>query len=189
MGILFFHARIQHMKIFVCNICGEVYLGQDVPPSCPFCGVSPAQLKLAHDWDDSNAGLVLSEKSRLNLEAALKLELSNTAFYAAAAAKLTNKEAAKMFKGLFKVEREHASVFKKLLKSESAPAMEEDCPADPAECLEESRKRELRAVEFYAKALSESVEARVREVFEAIMNVEKDHIALDEEMKKKFEAA
>jgi rubrerythrin len=175
------------MKIFVCNICGEVYIGTGMPPSCPFCGVSPKQLKLAYDWEDSNAGVVLSEKSRQNLEAALQLELSNTAFYFCAAEKLANKETAEMFKGLAKVEREHASVFGKLLKLEKLPEVKEECPGDPAECIEESFRRENRAVDFYAKALGESAEARVREVFEAIMNVERDHIALDEEMKKKFE--
>jgi len=163
-------------------------LGRSIPPSCPFCGVAPAQMKLAHNWEDSNAGLVISEKSGQNLEKALKLELSNAAFYLAAANKLANKEAAKMFKGLFKVEREHASVFSKLLKLENVPEVKEDCPSGPEECIKESYKRENKAVIFYAKALSEAIEARVREIFEAIMNVEKDHVALDEEMKKKFEA-
>lgn len=175
------------MKIYVCNICGEVYLGPGNPPTCPFCGVAAVQMKLAHNWEDGNIGLVISEKSLQNLEKALKLELSNTAFYLAAANKLDNKEAAKMFKGLFKVEREHASVFKKLLKMETMPEVKEDCPSDPEECIKESYKRETRAVAFYAKALSEATETRIREVLEAIMNVEKDHIVLDEEMKKKFE--
>ncbi|HTX87138.1 MAG TPA: ferritin family protein [Candidatus Nanoarchaeia archaeon] len=175
------------MKIYVCNICGEVYLGTNLPPSCPFCGVTAKQLRFAHDWEDGNVGVVLSEKSKKNLEEALRLELSNTAFYFCAADKLTNKEASKMFKGLAKVEREHASVFRKLLKLESVPEIKEECPADPADCIEQSYQRETRAVAFYSKALAEASEARIREVFEAIMNVEKDHIALDEEMKKKFE--
>ncbi len=175
------------MKIFVCNICGEVYLGKEKPASCPFCGVAAEQLKFAHDWEDENIGVAVSEKSRKNLEDALQLELSNTAFYFCAADKLTNKEAAKMFKGLAKVEREHASVFRKLLKLATTPEVKEDCPADPADCIEDSYRRENHAVEFYSRALAEATEARVREVFEAIMNVEKDHIALDEEMKKKFE--
>ncbi|MDD5528056.1 MAG: ferritin family protein [Patescibacteria group bacterium] len=175
------------MKIFVCSICGEVYLGRAMPASCPFCGVTARYLKFAHDWEDVNAGVILSEKSRKNLEEAMQLELSNTAFYFCAADKLTNKEASKMFKGLAKVEREHASIFRKLLKMESASEFKEECPADPADCIEQSYQREVRAVAFYARALTEATEARIREVFEAIMNVEKDHIALDEEMKKKFE--
>ncbi|HTW96600.1 MAG TPA: ferritin family protein [Candidatus Methylomirabilis sp.] len=175
------------MKIFVCKICGEVYLGPAYPASCPFCGVAARYLKFAHDWEDGNIGVVLTEKSRKNLEDALQLELSNTAFYFCAADKLANKEASKMFKGLAKVEREHASVFRKLLGMNSTPEIKEDCPADPSDCIEQSYQRETRAVSFYLKALGEATEARVREVFEAIMNVEKDHIALDEEMKKKFE--
>lgn len=175
------------MKIYVCNICGEVYLGTAMPPSCPFCGVSPRKLVLAHDWEEENSGIILSEKSRKNLQDALQLELSNTAFYFCAADKLANKETAKMFKGLAKVEREHASIFRKLLKLETVPEIKEDCPADPAECIEQSYQRENRAVAFYSKALAEATEARIREIFESIMNVEKDHIALDEEMKKKFE--
>lgn len=175
------------MKIFVCNICGEVYLGKEKPVSCPFCGVGAAQLRLAHEWEDGNIGVVLSDKSRKNLEDALQLELSNTAFYFCAADKLANKEAAKMFKGLAKVEREHASTFRKLLKLAAMPEVKEECPADPAECIEQSYQRENRAVEFYTRALAEATEPRIRQVFGAIMNVERDHIALDEEMKKKFE--
>ena len=175
------------MKIFVCNICGEVYLGKERPGSCPFCGVATGQLLFAHEWEDKNIGVELSEKSRKNIEEALQLELSNTAFYFCAADKLINKEASKMFKGLAKVEREHASVFRKLLKLETMPEVKEDCPNDPAECIEDSYRREVRAVAFYGKALGEATEPRIREVFMAIMNVEKDHIDLDEEMKKKFE--
>jgi rubrerythrin len=175
------------MKIYVCNICGEVYLGTGMPASCPFCGVSARKLVLAHDWEEENANIILTDISRKNLEGALQLELSNTAFYFCAADKLTNKETAKMFKGLAKVEREHASVFRKLLKLEVMPEVKEECPADPAECIEDSFRRETRAVEFYAKAMVEATEPRIREVFGAIMNVERDHIALDEEMKKKFE--
>ena len=67
------------------------------------------------------------------------------------------------------------------------PEVKEDCPADPAECIEDSYRREVRAVDFYAKALSEATEPRLRVVFESILNVEKDHIALDTEMKQKFE--
>jgi rubrerythrin len=175
------------MKIFVCNICGEVYIGPGMPPTCPFCGVTPRKLVLAHDWEEENDNVVLTDISRKNLEDALQLELSNTAFYFCAADKLTNKEASKMFKGLAKVEREHANVFFKLLKLDKMPEVKEDCPADPAECIEDSYRREVRAVDFYAKALSEATEPRLRVVFESIMNVEKDHIALDTEMKQKFE--
>ncbi|PLX27224.1 ferritin [Candidatus Parcubacteria bacterium] len=173
------------MKIFVCRICGEVYIGDNIPPTCPFCGVAQKYLGLAHVWKDTN-NVELSEVSRKNFEDALKLELSNASFYKCASKTLSNTEVALMFKGLYKVEREHAEVFEKILKPENLPEINEACEDDVAACLKASQDREERAVEFYAKALSEATEDRVREVFEAIMNVEKDHIVLDEEMNKKY---
>ncbi len=173
------------MKIFVCDICGEVYLGKEIPGSCPFCGVSNKYLRLGHIWEDKN-NIELTEISRKNLEAALRLEISNTAFYKCLADKLENTEVSKMFKGLFKVEREHASIFKKILKLDKDPVIEEVCINDPIKGIEESSEREDSAIKFYAKALAEATEPRVKEVIEAIMNTEKQHLELDGKMKDKF---
>ncbi|MFH1661735.1 MAG: ferritin family protein [Candidatus Falkowbacteria bacterium] len=173
------------MKIFVCRICGEVYLGKDISPSCPFCGVENKFLVSAEEWRDEN-NIELTEVSRSNLKKALDLELSNTAFYECIVKTISNQELAKMFKGLFKVEREHASIYKKILKMEQVPEIKEVCVDDIEKCLEESFFRENKAVAFYKKAIDEATEPRVKEVFTAIMNVEKDHIALDSEMKEKF---
>lgn len=174
------------MKIFVCQICGEVYIGNEIPGSCPFCGVENKHLRLASSWEDKNK-VELTEISRKNLEDALRLELSNASFYECASKKIKNAEIAKMFKGLFKVEREHASIFKKILKPEVVLEIKEECSDDPLKTVEESYAREDRAIKFYAKALEEATEERVKEVIEAIMNTEKDHLKLDSEMKKKFE--
>lgn len=176
------------MRIFTCRICGEVYIGREVPQSCPFCGVANKYLVLARVWKDENKNVELSDVSRKNLEEALQLELSNTAFYKCLSEKLNNAEVALMFKGLFKVEREHASVFKKLLGLKELPQINEDCTDDPQKALEESSAREERATAFYVKALGEAQEPRIKEVFEAIMNVEKDHLELDREMKEKISA-
>lgn len=173
------------MKIFVCQICNEVYIGESLPPSCPFCGVNRKYLAFPHVWTDKN-NVVLSDKSRKNLLEALKLEESNTAFYSYAANNLKDKVVSNMFKGLYKVEREHASVFRKILKPTEAVTIKETYPEDEKSCIKESRRREESAVAFYNKALSEATEDRVKEVFEAIMNTEKDHLALDDEMLKIF---
>lgn len=174
------------MKVFVCQICGEVYIGESVPGSCPFCGVANKNLRLASAWEDNN-DVELTEISRKNLEAALKLELSNANFYKCCADNITNIEASKMFKGLFKVEREHASVFRKILKPAKDPEVDDPCIDDPLKMIEESSARETRAIEFYSKALAEAEEDRVKEVIEAIMETEKDHLALDKIMKEKFQ--
>ncbi len=176
---------MKNMKIYTCKICGEVYIGNDIPPSCPFCGVANKFLQLAHIWKDEN-NIELTDASKKNIEKALEIELSNTAFYRCAYNTLSNIEVGLMFKGLSKVEREHASVFRKILKPDSDPEVNEKCEDNTEKCLEESLAREKKAVEFYTKALSEATEPRLKEVFEAIMNTEKDHIELDQEMKSKL---
>jgi len=173
------------MKVYVCRICGEVYIGNDVPPSCPFCGVEKKFLVLAHIWKDEN-NVELTEVSRKNLEASLRLEISNTKFYNCIETTSSNTEIVKMFKGLRKVENEHASVFRKILKLDKDPELTEDCVDDVMASLEDSKAREERAVNLYAKAAEEATEPRVKEVFIAIMNAEKDHLALDNKMMEKY---
>lgn len=166
------------MKIFVCRICGEVYIGKNIPPTCPFCGVANKYFRLAKVWEDEN-NVELSEISHKNLEMALDLEMGNTMFYKAVSKKAEELEIRLMFKGLFKVEKEHAEVFAKILKVDMPEIKDVDCAISREEIIKDSEAREMRAVAFYAKAFSESVEPRVKEVFEAIMNVEKEHIELD----------
>ena len=174
------------MKVYVCRICGEVYIGDEVPPSCPFCGVAKKLMVLAQVWKDEN-DVELTNISRKNLEASLKLEIANTKFYNCIENTSTNTEIAKMFKGLRKVENEHAAVFRKLLKLDKDPELTEDCVDDAIASLEDSKAREERAINLYAKAAEEATEPRVKEVFIAIMNAEKDHLALDEKMMAKYQ--
>lgn len=174
------------MKVYVCRICGEVYIGDDIPPSCPFCGVEKKFMVLGHVWKDEN-NVELSAISHKNLEESLKLEISNTKFYNCIETISANTEIAKMFKGLRKVENEHASVFRKLLKLEQDPELTEDCVDDVMASLEDSSAREERAINLYAKAAEEAIEPRVKEVFLAIMKAEKDHLALDQKMMAKYQ--
>lgn len=169
------------MKIFTCRICGEVYLGEEIPHTCPFCGVNRRYLWLSKVWKDETKNLVLSELSRNNIKKSLNIELSNTAFYLEAAKNLSNQEVALMFNGLAKVENEHASVFRKLLKANIAddPEVFENCADDVQAAVRESVAREQRAVAFYGQALGEATEPWVKEVFKAIMETEADHLALD----------
>ena len=167
------------MKIFICRICGEVYLGPELPPSCPFCGAEKKFLALGHVWQDANIGVVPTEREKELLSEALGLEVSNAAFYNCVSKTSTDTEIAKMFKSLSKVETEHAEVFMKLLGLDALPEAGEACEDDRAKTLEASLARENRASEFYTKALAESTTPRVREVFEAIRNVENTHIELD----------
>ena len=75
---------------------------------------------------------------------------------------------------------------KKLLKPEKAPEINETCEDDPRKVLAESLAREERATAFYLKAIGESTTPRIKEVLEAIMEVEKTHIELDKAIGEKY---
>jgi len=168
------------VKLFRCEICGDPYIGDEAPANCPFCG---AKQKFIKEFKDAkvNFDVELNEKDKANVEHALKVEISNAAFYSCASGKVNELEGQKMFKALGKVEAEHASVWKKILKLDSIPPGDDKCSESYKEDLEDSHKRETRAIEFYKKAAEESENERVKQIFEAFVEVETDHLKLSEE--------
>lgn len=169
------------MKIYRCLICGDAYVGYDKPLNCPFCGAHDKFMVDAYEWEDRNIGVELSDVSRKNLEKALEIEISNSAFYRCAADKAQDKIVQGMFKALSKIEAEHASTICKLLRipKPNIAAVEVHCSKSDLENLKESYERETRASNFYTKAAEEATEPRIKEVFSALVEVEKDHLDLD----------
>lgn len=169
------------MRVFRCRICGDPYVGYEKPKNCPFCGAHEEFMVDASEWRDENRLSELSETSRRNLEKALELEMSNSAFYRCAAEHATDVELQGMFKALSKIEAEHATVISKLLGIPKPDIGKVDvhCTRNDLENVEESSRRETNASEFYAQAGAEAVEPRVREVFFALVEIEKDHLQLD----------
>ena len=172
------------MKVWRCRICGDPYLGDEAPSQCPFCGAGRSYIILARDWEDPAAD-TLSDTSRVNLEKALGLEVSNAEFYLAASkeAEGANQEVFAMFKALSKVEAEHAATIVKILKVEK-PAVShkpELARGGVLENIEESHAREERAIAFYAQAAEAAAEPRVKEMLNAFVEIEKTHLRLSEE--------
>ena len=102
----------KNVNVFRSRICGDPYIGTEAPSRCPFCGAKTNYFIEAAKWDTSEFEVDLSEKTRLNLEAALELEINNAGFYECA----LNKAKAQgdeyyiaKFKALKKIEAEHAS--------------------------------------------------------------------------------
>ena len=157
-------------------------MGSDMPSHCPFCGAHQAYLVKAAEWVDENASIgELSDISRSNLEKALQLEVNNKAFYADASAKSDLIELQGIFKNLSKIESEHASSIKKMLKVEP-PAPEDDrkTASDSIhDNLKAALEREKFASSFYAQAAGEAAEERVNKVFTALSEIESDHIQLE----------
>jgi rubrerythrin len=117
----------------------------------------------------------------LNAEKALEVEVSNTIFYKCSSKKTPSLEGQKLFKILAKVENEHASVWKKILKLDKVDFPKYDkCAAEYKPNLEESHEREDRAIKFYGQAASEATNKRVKEIFQAFVEVETDHLHLSE---------
>lgn len=87
----------------------------------------------------------------------------------------------KLFKILAKVEGEHAAVWKKILKLEKVDFPKYDkCASEYTPNLQESHEREERAINFYGQAAAESSSPRVKEIFQAFLEVETDHLHLSE---------
>jgi len=169
------------MKVFRCRICGEVYIGEEKPKSCPFCGAHEKYFVLANSWSLIKASS-LCDISQENLKKALDLEINNTNFYKAVSQRSKDKYVQSMFKGLSKVEREHASAICKHLgipKPDSNVGLDKAVDSDE-ENLNEADRREKRAVKFYGQAFNEAPEPEIKDFFKALMQIESDHIILIE---------
>ena len=167
-------------KLWRCEICGDPYIGDSAPDNCPFCGVKKKFIKEFKDAQ-ANFDVELNEKDKANVEHALEVEISNAAFYFCAAEKVEDLEGKKLFKALGKVEAEHASIWKKILKLNEISRGNDTCSVEYKEDLEDSHARETKAIEFYKKAAEESENTRVKEIFESLVDVETDHLHLSEE--------
>ncbi|MEM2954977.1 MAG: ferritin family protein [Candidatus Nanoarchaeia archaeon] len=163
-----------------CEICGDPYIGEKPPANCPFCGAHQKYIKLAK-VAKVTFDVKLNETDRKNVEYAFQIEISNSAFYFCAAEKTNDEEGKLLFKALGKVEAEHASIWKKILKLDNIPKGNENCFVENKDNLEESHRRETRAIDFYKKAAKESKNPRIKQIFEALVEIESDHLKLSEE--------
>ena len=167
------------VKLWRCIICGDAYIGVNPPTNCPFCGAHQAFIIEAKE-----AVVIfevpLTEKDRANAEHAIQVEVSNATFYACAAEKTDDAEGKLLFKALGKIEAEHAAIWRKVLRLPKTPAGNETCHTENVKNLNESHERETRAIDFYKKAAEESDHERLKQIFEALVEIETDHLHLSE---------
>jgi rubrerythrin len=168
------------VKLFRCEICGDAYIGFDPPPNCPFCGAHIEYIKEAKDAEVI-FDVPLSAKDQANVEHALQVEISNSAFYMCAANQTNDSEGKILFKALGKIEAEHASIWRKILKLGSVAPGSDACHTENVENLKESHERETRAIAFYRKSAAEADHPRIRQLFAALVEIETDHLHLSEE--------
>lgn len=168
------------IKLWRCEICGDPYVGDEPPSNCPFCGAHKQHIKEAKDAE-VNFDVELNETDKANAEHALEVEVSNAAFYGCAEKKTDDEEGKLLFKALRKVEAEHASIWKKILKLDKAPEGNEECSVSNKDNLQESHDRETKAIDFYKKAAKESENPVLKKIFAQLVVIETDHLKLSEE--------
>jgi rubrerythrin len=139
---------------------------------------------LASDWDRAEFMFEIGDVSKANLEAALKLELDNTAFYTCAmneAQQVSDEYGFAKFKALTRVEKEHAEAICKALRIEMPGLEAVSCSTDFKENTQEGWEREDRAIKAYTKFTEEASEEEIKAFFSALVEIESDHLALHAE--------
>lgn len=167
------------MTIYRCRICACPYLGSERPPHCSFCGAHQRHIVPAAEYEPTGVA-ELSPKSRANLEQVLEWEVENSTFCRGASKVAATREGTALFVARSRIKTEHADIVCRIL---AMPKPEELCKTGACspvyrENLLESRRREERAVELHGRFLDEAVEERVREVLEAFIEIETDHLLL-----------
>lgn len=170
------------MKMLRCRICGDTYLGTSAPSRCPFCGASSEYFVEPGGYSSSEDRVQLTEVERQHIETAVDIERGNARFYLAVASLPGDEDLASAFKRLSRVEAEHCGIFSRLLGVRKPSDLDEadGSPVDFCDAIADSIARETRASEFYREVVSSATDPRVIEVFTAVMNVERDHLALDD---------
>ena len=169
--------------IFRCKICGEASLFNTRPSHCPFCGAHEQWLVDAHDYVEPEIP-ELTEISRKNLEFTYNLEVRASQTYHCIRKKTKDAFILGMFKAISKVELEHAELVGKLIDKDPGceiPFEDKLCNEDRKESLDKTKILEATAIRHYTKFLAEATEPRVKVIFQALIEVEKDHLKLVEE--------
>ena len=126
---------------------------------------------------------MLSENALKILDHAVKLELFNGNFYNTAAKMSKSDEVKKVFEALSKIEIVHSKVHQKLGGFTKVPSLNKvnyDRYDSDKALLELAKQKEEHAVAFYEKYKNEVKDNKLFEIFEALVDVEREHIILVE---------
>lgn len=167
------------MKTYICQICGDAYIGHDKPSDCPFCGAPGNFIKEGKEAKPIvNEKIEISELSGRNLEETLALELRANAIYLCMAGQAKSYEIKAMYKRLAKVEMEHAVICTKLMGIAMPKVGDQACSEDEIENFKKTIELEEHATSLYAQFAKEATENNIRIFFTALTQVEADHIKL-----------
>jgi Uncharacterized conserved protein len=150
---------------------------------CPFCGVGKEYLSEDNEIITVETSL-LNENTLKILDHAVKLEMFNGDFYNTAAEMAKDSELKKTFEALSKIEIFHSKLHQKLGGLTKAPALNKvnyDRYDSDNALLDLAKQKEEHAVSYYEKYKKEVNDDILVKFFEALADVERDHIILVEE--------
>lgn len=147
---------------------------------CPFCGVSEIYLSNSGEIYTVNSNLL--DKNTLKIiDHAVKLEIFNGDFYSKAAEKAKSSEVKEIFSALSKIEMLHAKIHFRVGGFSKFPKLAEinyDKYDTDKALLEAAASRERHAVTYYDRYKHEIKDKTIVNIFEALCDVEKEHIIL-----------
>lgn len=145
--------------------------------NCPFCGVGEIYLDSENEiYTVENDNL--DKESLKVLDHAMKLEVFNGEFYEEASKLADDEEIKQLFKDLSKIEFMHARIHKRLGGFEKLPKLHKpDYTRHKTDemLLTEAHHREEHAILFYKKNSNRVSCDTIKNVFEALSDVEKQH--------------
>jgi len=169
------------VKLFVCKICGEPYIGSEADDCC-FCGAPKNYLSSVEEfsplWSTD-----LTEQEKKDMQETLNLEINATAFYTKVSE--NNEDYSKqnlLFKQLARVEKEHVEMAAKFLGIQFPEIKGEEPKESVEKDLERTEELENTAVQLYQKFLKNATNANVKNLYVALIHAEKGHeeIAIEE---------
>ena len=150
---------------------------------CPFCGAGKEYLSESDEIIKVESNL-LNENTLKILDHAVKLELFNGDFYSTAASRAKSNEVKKVFEALANIEKFHSKLHQKLggfVKTPNLNKVNYDKYNSDSALLELAKQKEEHAVSYYERYKNEVNDDNLFEIFEALADVEKEHIILVKE--------
>jgi rubrerythrin len=175
-GVLYLLRRNNKMvKLYICKICGEPYIGGSEPDDCPFCGAPKSYMRPVEEfsmlWDAK-----LTEQEKKDIQATLNLEVNATAYYNDVTKSCQKySKYNRLYKQLARVEQEHADIACKFLGKELPGLKGEKSKGTIEKDLERTKELEHHAVELYTNFLKNAENVKVRMFFSALIHAEKGH--------------
>lgn len=171
------------VQVWRCQICGGTYLGEEAPSKCAFCGADKRYIKLSSEYSPDINDVAVTDAEKADLIEAANLELTVSTFYndlGEVGNRFELTPAA--FRALARTEVEHLGVFSHLAGVDAPTTVQNRLKVQDTweDNVALSTDHEKKVTKFYAEAAARATTPRVKEVFTAISEVERDHLDVDD---------